>query len=175
MLLWVISTWLFTLYQQIVFRDEWIQCKIYGVFLAWDLMRDKPVSLFYFVLIYFICFAWWIGFCFWKTTKEEKWCEFLAQDFPNSNSVVSMNQHFTWRDEKGWCPGWLLSHGGSSIDSVQSYGSGKPRCSQTATCAIFLLKTYNSGNTLNTLRGQLVFYVMFSGIIKSITFCTKWS
>lgn len=69
MLLWVISTWLFTLYQQIVFRDEWIQCKIYGVFLAWDLMGDKPVSSFYFVLIYFICFTWWIGFCFWKLLK----------------------------------------------------------------------------------------------------------
>lgn len=109
MLLWVISTWLFTLYQQIVFRDEWIQCKIYGVFLAWDPMGDKPSSLFYFVLVYFICFTWWIGFCLWKLLKRKSDVSFCS-GFPQFKNLALW---FLWisishkRDEKGWCPGWL--------------------------------------------------------------------
>jgi hypothetical protein len=70
-LLWVISIWLFSLYQQITFRDEWIQCKIYGLFLALDPIRDKPGSCFYFALIYSICFLDWWEFVFGKQLNRK--------------------------------------------------------------------------------------------------------
>lgn len=115
---------------------------------------------------------------FLKTTKKGKWCEVLTRGFPNWRTwhcgFYESAFHTRGMKKDGVPVDSVLSHEEDNIDSVRLLLEKTRMLPNSHVCCFFFLKICNSGNTLNKLRGQLMFCVRFSGIIKNTTFHTKW-